>query len=873
MKKTPITLDEDLRSLISECREILDDIEPRLVGLGDLIENHQHPDDETVNLIFRGFHTIKGTAAFYQLDDVVSVAHKAETLLEYFRSHCLSMNPSITDLLCDACDVIASLLDDLEAQDDRDDHADELKSLLSRLNGRIDRCTQSLDVQCGADRSNRSGSTDPSRSLPIKIGKQTRIFVTECRKLIDEMDGFESNRGWTTSRIARAREIVDAIFQGAAFLGFDRVGLILSNPRAVLDRLEQRGTLPGPDEEAMLHDTGEQLTRIIGLIDATGHDLPFDEAGEEIGVADGSTRRCDEQGVLSDDLLQLYCQDVLETLAMMETCLMSGDDNADDRHRVSDIKDGFHRIRSSSGMADQPDLEQLAECGERIFERVADVGTVLDDWDRNAVWYVLSEIRSTLATMEQGGSGMVYKKAALIHIIEQIGSGRSLDDKRHDIHLPRHPEGKAPMPVPEQLPPRDPGATVPSSEPDTPVRTGERRQVERRDIRVNIETLDELINLVGELVIAENMVIRNPDLQNLELENFEKAGAHLHRIIRDLQDVALAVRMIPIDVVFRKMIRLVHDLSVKSGKKVTLTIIGEDTEIDKTVAELISDPLVHLIRNAIDHGIRKKSDEPDGAVDGRITLEARHDGGEVLVIVSDDGMGLDTEKIFQTAVSRGIVDETREPLTQQDIHSLIFHPGFSTRDTITDLSGRGVGMDVVKQNMEKIKGHIHVQSQPGRGTTVILGIPLTLAIIDGMLVRVGQTCFTIPLLSIRETIQAGSVTVASTMDGQQMILQRGHLVPLIHLDRLYGFEQNPEHPERELIVVVEYQNEAAGFLIDEMIGEQQTVIKALSGYMDQVKGISGCTILGDGEVSLILDVGGVIEKAQAFGWIPQPLAI
>ncbi|GAB6094923.1 hypothetical protein JCM14469_11750 [Desulfatiferula olefinivorans] len=872
MKKTPITLDEDLRSLISECREIIDDIEPRLVGLGDLLENHRAPDDETINLIFRGFHTIKGTAAFYQLDEVVSVAHKAETLLEYFRNRSLSISPSITDLLCESCDVIASLLDDIEMPDEREGHADALSSLLSRLNGRIERCMRNLEEQGGAApaaATAMAGVRDEEPCSPVKIGRQTRIFVAECRKLIDEIDGFETGAGWTPSRVARARDIVDVIFQGAAFLGFDRVGLILSEPRAVLDRLEQRGCLPGPDEQGMLHDIGDQLIRVIGQIDTVGHDLSDDALPGECVPQEGP----DEPSGPAVDVLSLYRRDVLESLAMMEKAMAAGEQDKEDRLWISDIRDGFHRIRGSSGMAGQADLEQLAECAERVLDRVADGDAVFDDWDRNAVGHVFLEIRKTLSAMEQGAGGMVYKKAALVHILEQIGSGRTMDDKTADIHLPPHPGMKEPTAQAHVFPSEQRDVNAPSVHADAPIRTGERRQVERRDIRVNIEKLDELINLVGELVIAENMVIRNPDLRNLELENFEKAGAHLRKIIRDLQEVALSVRMIPIDVVFRKMVRLVHDLSVKSGKKVNLTIIGEDTEIDKTVAELISDPLVHLIRNAIDHGILRKPDRPDGTVDGHIILEARHDGGEIQILVSDDGTGLDTDRILERAVSRGIVDKDPESLTRQDIHNLIFHPGFSTRDTVTDLSGRGVGMDVVKQNMEKIKGHIHVHSKPGRGTTVILGIPLTLAIIDGMLVRVGRTRFTIPLLSIRETIQSGAVTVTTTMDGQQMILQRGQLVPLIHLDRLYGFDQADGLQDHDLIVVVEYQNEAAGFLIDEIVGEQQTVIKALSGYMDQVKGISGCTILGDGEVSLILDVGGVIEKAQAYGWAPQPLAI
>lgn len=741
MEKKPIRLDDDLRSLIAECREILDDIEPCLIGLGEKLENNEEPDDETVNLIFRGFHTIKGTAAFYQLNEVVAVAHKSETLLECFRNRKENITTSSTDLLCQACDVIESLLQGIEISGNSDGCDEKLTSILYRLGCRIDLHTGGLEdgsltsgvpVEASVfSCRNTANRHDDAEAIPAKVGRNTRIFVAECRKLIKELEALDPAPGWTKNRVITARESMHVIKQGALFLGFDHLGHGVSGPLTMLDQLHERGRLPDADEQARLHTAAQHLIRLLDILDRSGGDQP--------------------------------------------TALLPPDDS-----------------------------------GQRVQEDDDAALTDLNDPSHNPI-----------------------------------------DDQTASLKVV-HPGGP---------------------ETSGPWRFGERRQVERRDVRVNIEKLDELINLVGELVIAENMVVRNPDIQNLELENFDKASAHLRKIIQDLQDVALAVRMVPIAGVFRKMIRLVHDLSTKSGKKVNLTILGEDTEIDKTVAELIADPLVHLLRNAIDHGIMKKTDHSAGRVDGRIVLEARHDGGEVLVIVRDDGRGLDTEKILSKALALGIVDPDRTDLSRQDIYNLIFHPGFSTLETVTDLSGRGVGMDVVKQNMEKIKGHIHVFSKPGQGTTFVLGIPLTLAIIDGMLVRVGQTSFTIPLLSIRETIQIHTVKITTTMDAQEMIRLRDQLVPVIRLDRLYGLKRDRWETGRDLIVVVEYQGEIAGLLIDDIIGEQQTVIKGLSGYMEHVTGISGCTILGDGQVSLILDVGGVIEKAQAYGQIPQTMAI
>ena len=253
------------------------------------------------------------------------------------------------------------------------------------------------------------------------------------------------------------------------------------------------------------------------------------------------------------------------------------------------------------------------------------------------------------------------------------------------------------------------------------------------------------------MVIAESMVTRNPDLEGYEFENFEKAASHLNKIVRDLQDVALSVRMIPIAGIFRKMIRLVHDLSARADKKIDLKLLGEETEIDKTVAEQLADPLVHLVRNAIDHGIeppaqRLAAGKPET---GEIVIEAKHEGGEVWILITDDGKGLNRDKILTKGIERGLVKGDGSELTDNEIYNLIFEPGFSTADKVTDISGRGVGMDVVKKNIEKIKGRADVFSQQGKGARFILRIPLTLAIMEGMLVRVGQARYTIPILSIR----------------------------------------------------------------------------------------------------------------------------
>jgi len=381
---------------------------------------------------------------------------------------------------------------------------------------------------------------------------------------------------------------------------------------------------------------------------------------------------------------------------------------------------------------------------------------------------------------------------------------------------------------------------------------------------VVLATLDLPMALVGDMVIAQMMVIHNPDLRSLELDNFEKACHHLQRISTDLQDVALSIRMVPLSASFRKMIRLVHDLSRKSGKKIKLELNGEETEVDKTVIEQISDPLVHIIRNSIDHGIEKAEQRQALGKDetGTIILEARHDGGEVLITITDDGGGLKRDKIIKKALEKGLIKGNPDAMKDEEVYNLIFEPGFSTAEVVTDVSGRGVGMDVVRRNIEKIKGRIDIKSAPGKGTTFILRIPLTLAIIDGMLVRVGTSRYIIPLLAIVESFRPAEKHVTVMPDGKEVVRVRDELFPVVRLHELHGVQPDTQELDKGIIVMLENQGEHLCLFLDEVVGQMQTVIKGLPNYMGDVQGLSGCSIMGDGEVCLILDVGTLIKKAK-----------
>lgn len=378
----------------------------------------------------------------------------------------------------------------------------------------------------------------------------------------------------------------------------------------------------------------------------------------------------------------------------------------------------------------------------------------------------------------------------------------------------------------------------------------------------DIDKLDSLINLVGELVIAEAMVVRNPAVMGMEDEMLERAIHHLNRVSADLQDVAMSVRMVPLSATFRKMTRLVYDVSKKAGKKVELQLDGEDTEVDKTVIEQIGDPLVHIVRNSIDHGIgnpeeRRAAGKPDSGV---VHIEARHEGGEVWIIIKDDGKGLNRERILKKAVSNGLVQEEQAAdMKDEEVFKLVFEPGFSTAEKVTDISGRGVGMDVVKKNIEKLKGRVEVRSKAGEGTTFILHIPLTLAIIDGMLIRAGDARYTIPLLSIRETLRPTRSQITVTPAGQEIVRVREEMIPVLRLHKIFNTKADCTCLEQGLLIIVECDQDCVALFVDELLGQHQTVIKGLSDYLGSARGVSGCTILGDGQVSLILNIGGLID--------------
>jgi len=383
-------------------------------------------------------------------------------------------------------------------------------------------------------------------------------------------------------------------------------------------------------------------------------------------------------------------------------------------------------------------------------------------------------------------------------------------------------------------------------------------------IQVNVDKLDELMDLVGELVIAEAMVTQNPDIAGLQLGQFQKAARHLQKITKEIQDKVMEIRMVPLATTFQRMNRIVRDMSKKLGKSVALRLVGEDTEVDKNIIEHITDPLMHLVRNAVDHGLetadeRAAAGKPETGV---ITLEALNNGGEVLILVRDDGRGLDRRGILDKAKARELLHRPEADMTDKEIFQLIFLPGFSTKEEITEYSGRGVGMDVVQQNIAQVGGTITVDSRPGEGTVFMIKIPLTLAIIDGMNIRVGDALYTIPTTAIRESFKAKVRDIITDPDGNEMIMVRGECHPILRIHKLFRVPGGRTDIRDGVLIMAEQDERCLCLFVDELLGQQQVVVKALPAYirrLNRVRGVSGCTLLGDGSISLILDIQGLLN--------------
>ena len=569
------------------------------------------------------------------------------------------------------------------------------------------------------------------------------------------------------------------------------------------------------------------------------------------------------------ELLGEFHAESLELLQTIEQGVLVLESNPTDAETIHSIFRAFHTFKGGAGFLhlDAPrnlahELETVLDLVRRSERRIDSgiINLILAGAD--ALEHFTRAIGAQLQGMDPGSPIVVptseiirRAKAAVRGEIDPLSAdppGRSATDAPPTHLYPSTQAVAAPDPQPAQA--------QATHLPSPPVRELTGGDPAGGFVKLDTAKLDSLVDLVGELVVAQSMVVENPEVRGIESAPFVRQLRQLRRITSDLQSTAMSMRMVPVRGAFQKMSRLVRDLAAGAGKQVQLLLEGEETELDRNMVEKLGDPLVHMIRNSVDHGI----ETPDERIargkpaQGTIRLSAAHQRGGIVIRLSDDGKGLDPERIRAKAVERGLIRGDAD-MDASEIVSLIFLPGFSTAEAVTDLSGRGVGMDVVRSNIEGLSGKIEVQSVPGEGTTFTILLPLTLAIIDGMLVGVGDDRYIIPTLSIRESFRPHPGMVSTIQGRGEVVSVRGRQTPLLRLGRYLGRPARATSLEDAIIVVVESGEAARGLVVDELLGKQEVVIKSLGQTFRHQNLLAGSAVLGDGSVGLILDVDTLVK--------------
>ncbi len=599
-----------------------------------------------------------------------------------------------------------------------------------------------------------------------------------------------------------------------------------------------------------------KATRLAGEIDAPSVETAIPEPPPPAPAAAAD----DELLMLQADpeLAGMFIAEAIDHLSSIEALVLQVESQPGDTKLLNDVFRPFHTIKGNAGALGVTSVQELAHSVENLL----DLGrSGQHHIGEDEVEVILTSV-DLLTTLIQGLSARMAGQSvedvrpachALIRKVDALVSGPKA--------APDVQEVSAAEPVADATPV---GQVTPVPAPPAPAAPAAARapkaEESLQNVKVDTRKLDNLVDIVGELVIVQSIIQEDPALQRVVDERLGRNLAQLKRITTDLQRNAMAMRMTPIRPTFQKMSRLVRDLSRKSGKNIDLVLSGEDTELDRKVVEDINDPLMHMVRNSVDHGIetperRQAAGKPAQA---RVALNAYHEGGNIVIAIADDGAGLNTDRIRAKAISQGLIAED-QTLSPAEIHELIFRPGFSTAEKVTEISGRGVGMDVVRRNIEALRGRIEIHSTPGEGTTFLIKLPLTLAILEGLLLRTGEQRFVLPTFCIRESLRPTREQVHSFQGRRRVIQVRDSLLPMIHLSELFGATSAPPEPWDATVVVIDDNGRRMALMVDELLGKQEVVIKALGTAFSHVRGIAGGAILGDGRVGLILDAGGLVS--------------
>ena len=635
-----------------------------------------------------------------------------------------------------------------------------------------------------------------------------------------------------------------AMQEEAERIGWQEVGREAAGLAAAIVRGGESG---GPPLEQVFTEGIARLQQVISQ--ASDGEAPA-------AAAPGQNPIAQDPELLKDVILESR-----EHLSSVEAQLLTLEHDPSDAEAVHSIFRSFHTIKGLAGFLELPAIQGLAH----------EVETVLDH-ARNGQLRVTPEVIDTVLASKD------WLGRAFDDLETQLAEGGPLPERdnrellirlKQAIEAPssgQEPATGAPAAV-ESAPAAGaaaPEAAAPEAPaPEAAAADSRQRRAEASVVKVDTAKLDYMVDMVGEMVIAQSQIHHDPRLATIESPRLQRNLAQLARITQDLQKTAMSMRMVPVGQLFRRLPRLVRDLCRKAGKQAGLELSGEETELDRTIVEELSDPLVHMIRNSVDHGIETPEERvlAGKPAAGRISVKAYHQAGHILIELADDGRGIDRRKVLAKARQKGLVPENAH-LADADILNLIFEPGFSTAERVSDVSGRGVGMDVVRRHIQKLRGRIEIQSEQGKGTTFYLKLPLTLAIIDGLVIGVGSERYIVPLFAVSETFRPTPGMVSTVCDRSEMALVRGRLLPVVRLYRRFGVKPKTEDPCQSVFITAENNGKYFCLMVDEFIGKQEVVIKSLGPTMKNIPGIAGGAILGDGRVGLVLDLDGVYERTN-----------
>ena len=689
----------------------------------------------------------------------------------------------------------------------------------------------------------------------------------------------------TKERLCTAVNKINGIIEGTVSDvdgTVEEIGALLEE---AIDIMDEDGLESSPDaSDAMVDATSDVDSEVNVQAEAA---VPSEPEPEEKTKAETvHSESLPEDADL--DLMSEFVAESTDLISDAEESLLTLETDPDDVEAVGTVFRAFHTVKGVAAFLELTAISEMAHHAESLLSRVRDKEIRYAGGYADLALRALDMIKQMITAVQDALGGAPLQRPEgyedLMDLLrDPEGAGISDESAMEEAITPRLgdilvAEGKVDREQVEVLASAQSGKPIGVEMVKTKtatveavaqgLRTQERmkgKQVFESSVRVSTSRLDRLIDMVGELVIAQSMVAQDEVVVSGSQHQLLKKVNQTGKIVRELQNLGMSMRMIPLKGTFKKMTRLVRDLSRKMGKNVRLVTHGEDTEIDRNMVDVINDPLMHMVRNAVDHGIetadvREAAGKPGF---GTVKLSAYHAAGSVVVEIEDDGKGIPRDVILAKAKEKGLISDG-SALSDREVFNLIFEPGFSTAAVVSDVSGRGVGMDVVKKNIDSIRGQVEIQSEWGKGSVFKMRLPLTLAIIDGMALRVNKETYIIPTGSIIRSIKPEPESLSTVLNKGEMLSLQGQLIPLFRLHKLFSIEHNDENQDKQLVVVVEDDNKRqAGLIIDELIGRQQIVIKTLGDAMRNIPGISGGAIMPNGQVGLILDVGGVVQLANS----------